>query len=173
MIHVFFCEFFEIFKNTYFMKHFQMTTYVCCHYNTNLENMIYYSFIWFNYGKYKTTRSAFYLFTNSVKFVIIFIIHYPSPQVASRVITILWFAQTVSVTLMHPISLFCTKHLLQFKCKPSNRSGWILSVCKPLYGKKYICIVSILHGFDSCKFIFSSMELSSQYKMVAKKRGSC
>ena len=39
-----------------------------------------------------------------------------------KVITILLPVQTVSVTLMYPMFMLCTKHILQFEHKPSDKN---------------------------------------------------
>ena len=63
-----------------------------------------------------------------------------------KVITILLPVQTVSVTLMYPMFMLCTKHILQFEYKPSDKNEWTLAVCKKkLWRKAFKCgtLVSI------------------------------
>ena len=60
---------------------------------------------------------------------------------------------------MYPTSLFYTYYLLQFGYKPSDRNGRTLSICKPLYGKKYIYIACIpLHPFFKYETFISTSE---------------
>ena len=65
---------------------------------------------------------------------------------------------------MYPTFLFYTYYLLQFGYKPSDRNGRTLSICKPLYGKKYIYIAYILHAFPYIHFL--SMKLSFQHQSI-------
>ena len=56
----------------------------------------------------------------------------------------------ISVTLIYPVFLVCTQHLLQFEHKPSNRNGWTLFFVKNFMEREksiftlYTCCMYVL-----------------------------
>ena len=73
--------------------------------------------------------------------------------------------QAISVTKLYLTFLFCTKHLLQFKCKP-DRNGWQYFFVKNLMEEgKYIYIIYI-----SCMYVHFDAHDSDQNKEKGKKK---